>query len=619
MCGIAGIVTNDPNLPVAELLAIMQDALAHRGPDGLGAKCSQVGHWRVGLAHTRLAILDLSEAGAQPMADPSGCAWITYNGEIYNYSTLRAELTGEYPFRSDTDTEVILAGFRKWGRSFVRKLRGMYALALMNVPERCLLLARDPFGMKPLYVWHREGLLLFASEVRAILATGLVPRRLNPAGIADYLATGSISEPHSIISDIELLEAGSLLEIDLNADPLDLRQSSCEPIYRLDLPRPECREAAVEDLNGRLAESVRAHMVSDVPTGVFLSGGVDSTAIVRLARDVTPQLKTFTVTFSESEFAEAAAARSIARAYDTVHEEIHLTEGDVLNRLDQALSSLDQPSVDGLNTYMISAAVRSAGIGVALSGLGGDELFGGYPSFGRASLARKLTLLPTPFRRSAARWSQAFGDRIPARKARELLHGDLSGEDVYRVSRQLFGMAEITQLAPAVRNCYDCLTSPPELPTMSRLSWLELSGYMRNTLLRDTDNMSMTHSLEVRMPFVDREIVPYVLALPDDWKTNPGRPKSLLVDALAIPAAVWKRRKMGFTLPISRWLLAGLCRTANAVMNDDAMFRNVGLEGAQARSVWNLYQERPQPSGWSRPWALFVLARWASDKKVQLC
>lgn len=440
MCGIAGILTlatsrdrlacvlsGKPS--VVEYLSPMVRDIGHRGPDDQGIEVIRAGTAHVGLGNTRLAILDLSPAGHQPMRDPATENWITYNGEIYNFKELREELNdrdqrsevrGQQDskeqraeseglesgtqraetdggtqslalspqssvehWKSNTDTEVILRAYARWGRDCVHHLRGMFAFALWDASRHELFLARDPFGIKPLYYYQTKELFLFASEIRALLASESIPRRLSLEGLSSYLNYGSVQEPLTIIEGVRSLLPGHyvLVNTEGTVEVTDIDYAG-EAMADDSMPRLCNRREAATTLRYDLEESVRLHLVSDVPVGVFLSGGIDSSALVALIGQVTGERpKTFSVVFGEKEFSEASYASLVANRFNTEHHEIPLLEDELLNMLPEALGAMDQPTMDGINTYVVSRAVREAGITVALSGLGGDELFADTRAF----------------------------------------------------------------------------------------------------------------------------------------------------------------------------------------------------------------------------------------------
>jgi asparagine synthase (glutamine-hydrolysing) len=598
MCSISGVFRI-----FADAVVKMNEAQRHRGPDDQGV----VNLGPVVLGNTRLAIIDTSAAGHQPMHDPETGNWITYNGETYNFKELRAEIGGEWV--SSTDTEVVLRGYGKWGVDVFHKLRGMFALALWDNQKQQLLLARDPLGIKPLYYYSTKDQFVFASELRALLATGLVPRHIDPAGVDSYLANGSIAAPLTIVEGIKQLLPGHYLQVSAN------ERREVEFV----VPKREAvagkRKDAVARLRAELEESVRLHLVSDVPLGVFLSGGMDSSALVALtSRYQTPQ--TFSVVFDEPAFSEAPFSRAVAEKFQTHHHEIRLTENQLIEMLPAAIAAIDQPTIDGINTFVVSKAVKNAGITVALSGLGGDELFAGYPSFRRAV---RLASMPQATRRVLRAASGvgkiAVNGSVQRQKFWQLANSEGTAEDVYRISRQLFPTSTATQITGRESNCRGGPPWPPHSPDIvNAISQLELNGYMTNTLLRDTDAMSMAHSLEVRVPFVDVNVVNYVLSLPGAWKLRNDSPKPLLADALGdlLPRDFLARPKMGFTLPFEKWLQQNLRHEVSSVLENAGPI----LNSEAVKKIWRNFLEKPRAVGWSRPWSLYVLAKWCEINGV---
>ena len=620
MCSIAGILGRCEK----EVVVRMNEAQRHRGPDDQGV----VQFGELVLGNTRLAIIDTSAAGHQPMHDPETGNWITYNGETYNFKELRRELGGEWS--SNTDTEVVLRAYGKWGVDVFRRLRGMFALAIWDNQRQRLILARDPLGIKPLYYYAGNEQLIFASELRALLASGLVPRRLSSAGVDSYLADGSVAAPLTIVEGVKQLLPGHYLEV---SDPVELKEiefaaPQCEEV-------PDSRDEAVARLRAELEESVRLHLVSDVPLGVFLSGGMDSSALVALMSRVSKRRpKTFSVVFDEPTFTESPFSRAVATRFETDHEEIRLSEERLLGMLPDALASIDQPTMDGINTFVVSQAVKNAGIIVALSGLGGDELFAGYPSFRRALKVDSLSRTARGIIRTVS--SVAKNGSVQRHKFRQLMNSEGTPADVYRISRQLFSTDSVMQLIEgrprsAARTIIQAgrhacivvgaaLRGRPTSDVINQISVLELNGYMSNTLLRDTDAMSMAHSLEVRVPFVDTKLVDYVLSLPGEWKLDRGSagPKPLLADALSdlLPRDFLARPKMGFTLPFEKWLQQNLRKEVSSVLEDASMLSGPALNSGAVQKLWRNFLHKPRAVGWSRPWSLYVLAKWCELNRV---
>ena len=591
----------------------MNAAQVHRGPDDSGfAKC-KFPNGEVVLGNTRLAIIDTSPAGHQPMNDPETGNCITYNGETYNFKELRREI-GSEPGVSNTDTEVVLHAYRKWGVDAFRRMRGMFALAIWDNANQQLVLARDPLGIKPLYYFVAKDRLLFASELRALLASQLTPRRLSAAGIDSYLATGSVESPLTIVEGIKQLLPGHYLRVKVtNGIELDEVKFTAP----VDVSSPSNRAEAVAQLRSELEETVRLHLVSDVPLGVFLSGGMDSSALVALMSRVSDQRpKTFSIVFDENTFTEAPFSRAVAERFNTDHSEIRLSEQRLIDLLPDAITAIDQPTMDGINTFVVSGAVKEAGVTVALSGLGGDELFAGYPSF------RRAMKLSSPMSKGVLRVASGLGKfashgSVQRQKFWQLANSECRPEDVYRISRQLFSRDSVTRMTG--RSPYESNGHHHSSDIVNTISRLELKGYMTNTLLRDTDAMSMAHSLEVRVPFVDTKLVDYVLSLPGEWKMGRNSvPKPLLADALAdlLPRDFLARPKMGFTLPFEKWLQRNLRTEVSSVLRDSSRVFMSGLDVKTVEKVWDDFVEKPRAVGWSRPWSLYVLAQWCSINRV---
>ncbi|SRR5579884_131780 len=626
MCGICGVYqerASDPAL-LAAATTRMAAALAHRGPDDEGVWVDPAG--RIALGNRRLAIIDLSPAGHQPMTDPSGQVVLTYNGEIYNFRELRRELEASgYRFRSHTDTEVILALYLRDGLEMCRRLRGMFALALWDGRSERLVLARDRLGIKPLYYAHRDGRWLFASEIRAIRASGLVSPTVNPRALVAFLCLGSVPGPTTAFEDVWELPPASMLTV-RGTGPSEVRR-----YWDMPGPAPTERDAAAaaEELRERLRDAVACHLVSDVPLGVFLSGGVDSGALVAMMYESGhARIRTFSIRFPELQFDEGAEAARVAARYGTEHAAREIRGEDVAADLDQIVAAMDQPTIDGVNTYYVSRLARESGTIVALSGIGGDELFCGYPSFG---------LVPR-----VLAW-QRMGARLPV--GRSIVAAVLAAIPSYRSAK----LRESLQQAPTIQSAYltvrglltreeliDLLTPgplrdaareldaafalggfAPALPDdpLAATAVLEMRGYMHNQLLRDTDAMSMAHSVEVRVPFLDHPLVEFALGLPRSIRADGRPPKWLLLKALGHHVHRGpSRSKRGFTFPLGAWLRGSLRdAVADAIRRSATVFRPEAVHRLQARFEAGRVH-------WSRLWAIVVLSRWLAaageDRRV---
>jgi asparagine synthase (glutamine-hydrolysing) len=616
MCSISGIISRRGVHDCATAVARMNVALRHRGPDDSGiVSIPNSAQNDVCLGNTRLSIIDITTAGHQPMHDEATGNWITYNGETYNFRELRHEIGDEFGrWNSNTDTEVVLRAYRKWGFAAFAKLRGMFALAIWDAAKNELLLARDRYGIKPLYYHQNNDSLIFASEVRALLASELVDRKLSRSGVASYLNFGSIQAPLTIVEGVRSLLPGQYMLVD---EDFETRIGTFVENHTESNP-PRDRHEAIARLRADLEESVRFHLVSDVPLGVFLSGGMDSSALVALMSRVTEEKpKTFSVIFEEEKFTEQSYSRAVAEKFGTEHCEIHLDEQRLFDMLPAALAALDQPTMDGTNTYVVSKAVKEAGVTVALSGLGGDELFAGYPSFNRSLRVAKMSPVTKGLLRAVSGVGSILLNGTNARKKFwQLFASPGTPSDVYRITRQLFSPSEIERLT---------LTSPPGpikagspvTDPINAISHLELTGYMANTLLRDTDSMSMAHSLEVRVPFVDQEIIESVLALPGEWKLSDQEadtPKPMLADAMSdlLGRDFLRRPKMGFTLPLENWTQSRLRQEISNVLAAGA----AAFDQHVALNTWQSFLKAPRAIGWTRPWSLYVLAKWCQLNNV---
>ena len=552
--------------------------MAARGPDGKGLWVSP--DELVGFGHRRLSIIDLTEAGAQPMTSADGRFVITFNGEIYNYRDLRRSLeaTGRV-FSSQSDTEVLLHLFAEKGDAMARELRGMFAIAIWDSLRRSLLLMRDPYGIKPLYYSDDGRTLRFASQVKALLAPGGVSRERDPAGQVGFFLFGHVPEPFTIYRAIRALPAGSLLTIDRRGVGEVRRYHSiagtyCEAETHTSPPGAPGEQRASSGLREALLESVRYHLVADVPVGAFLSAGIDSGALVGLMRDAGQQdIQTITLSFAEfrgSADDEAPLAAEVARLYGTRHATRVVSESEFASDLPRILDAMDQPSIDGVNTWFVSKAAHELGLKVVVSGLGGDELFGGYPSF--KDIPNWVRLLGAPSRIPlVGRMSRALAERIGGAlglnpKAAGLLEFGGTYAGAYLLRRGLFMPWELARvLEPGVVRAGLARLSPldhiaaelqpaPQSPQV-RVAVLESSLYMRNQLLRDTDWAGMAHSLEVRIPLVDSVLLSKVarLGLPAAGRAS----KRLLanVPRRPLPQRVTERAKTGFGIPVGRWML----------------------------------------------------------------
>lgn len=626
MCGINGLIGIEGFLPDENDVRKMNMCLAHRGPDNDGIYNGRT----VIFGHRRLSILDLSEAGNQPFFSPDKRYVLVYNGEIYNFKSLREELKDEFDFTTGTDTEVILAAWQKWGLGFLDRFNGMFAFAIHDTETGETLLVRDRMGIKPLYYSITDDVIIFSSEMRSMLASGKVKRRISPEGLVDYLRYQTVHAPNTIVNGVRMLMPGHFMKINSQGE-VEIKQ-----YWDLTETDPEVRSYTKtkikKDIKDKFFQSVEKRMVSDVPFGAFLSGGIDSSAVVGAMSEVSSgKINTFCVTFEEDHFSEATYARHIADKFNTIHRPIHLRPKDFLDLLPEALRSMDHPSGDGPNTYVVSKVTREAGITMALSGLGGDELFAGYDIFklsGELEAKKWLQGYPKFLKKMGGTLLRNLRPGVASSKIAELLLLDyFELAYTYPLSRQVLLDRDIVRLLHTetlppnkvfntAQNLIAYGTKGFDLPFLSKVSVLEISTYMQNVLLRDTDQMSMAHSLEVRVPFLDHELVRYVLSVPDKYK-YPHTPKQLLIESLGdlLPEEIVNRKKMGFTFPWEHWMKGELKQFVEERIN---RFGSRGI--IHDRVIQNMYQRflKGDPRvTWSRIWPLVVLENWLEENKIE--
>ena len=644
MCGIAGIIGR-PDEHNFAALGRMNDAMAHRGPDASGTWVSAKDSrgWGALLAHRRLSILDLSPAGSQPMVDPLTGHVVVFNGEIYNFRELRRRLEAEgQEFQSTGDTAVMLRALGLHGPEAVGWLRGMFAFACWNPKERRLLLARDPLGIKPLYLARSPDpdagwSLAFASELRALLASGLLGApRLDPWAVASSVWNGFVVGPGTAVKGVELLWPGRLLEFDGEGE--EVRQ---QDFWRLPdrSPNSTMDEAG---LSAVLEEALRLHLASDVPLAVFLSSGVDSSVVANLAqRAAGNPIHTFTLAFEEQELNEGPAAKRIAAAIGTEHHEVVLTEERFLENMEAALDSLDQPTFDGLNAYYISRAIRETGFTVALSGTGGDELFGGYTSFRNLPTlhrwSRRAAWTPRSLQEAAAKlatWPlRRSGETVPpqtrwAKLPEMVRHGD-DLLALYQLAYALFlpgfqqellapDFAEaLADGLPAAMRQRISVETKGRTP-LSAISVMEQRLFLGERLLRDNDAASMACSLEQRVPLVDQVLFESVDRLRDHARYHPLGKKAMLrrIGLRGLDPALFERPKSGFVLPFDGWIRRGLRDAMDQTLRDPQAIAAVGLNPAAVERLWRAFLEGAPGMYWSRIWSIYVFIRWCHRNRV---
>lgn len=619
MCGIAGIFGVADHGTVKRMI----DAMAHRGPDDEGIYLDKENH--VALGHRRLSIIDPSPAGHQPMSYDNGRYWIVHNGEIYNFAEIRSELEKKgYPFSSSTDTEVILASYAEWGKACLHRFRGMFAFAVWDEYKRSLLLARDRFGIKPLYYSQSSDRFIFASEIKTMLASGLVSKKIDRQAVWDYLSLAAIPPPRTILAEVSALLPGHYIIIDESGicehQYWDLAANSNDIASSYQWSYQEAKR----ELRKILDETIKLHMISDVPVGAFLSGGIDSTAIVGLmSQHLNRPLKTYSVGFDgqDSQHSELPWARIASKRFRTDHYEIIVSPKDVINEFDRFIESIDQPSGDGINTYFVSKAARE-GVTVVLSGLGGDELFGGYPHF--LQFIRAQRFLPEGnkiFRKVL----QTIGSTLPSKWRRDLEFMCRSPIDRHASIRECYSEAKKSLLMSDnykkgfhfddISGFYLRYIRPTLTPVKST-TYVETKGYMAHTLLRDSDATSMIHSLELRVPLVDHVLAEFVFQLPDEFKVSNKRTKIILIDAIndIVPKPIVQRSKKGFKLPIANWLAGPLKELRNDIFDHGS--RDLLFDPMMLRNIMKDFDEGRIP--YMRVWSIMILSAWMNANGCEL-
>lgn len=620
MCGINGIYSKSSVAEPLELVRRMNACIAHRGPDADGTWQNQ----KVVLGHRRLSIIDTSPAGNQPFFSQDKQIVVVFNGEIYNYLELKSELSGEYSFQTSSDTEVLIAAYLKWGIQCLDKFFGMFAFALWDNRDESLYIVRDRLGIKPLYFYNGNDALIFSSEIRAILSTGLVPRKISDNSLFDYLRYQTVHAPNTIIDNVNMLLPGHFLHIQKgvikNHTWWSLNKNARRDVVSFD------RWKLKSDIHDLLSSSVELRMRADVPFGAFLSGGIDSSILVGLMSKISTQkVKTFSVIFDEKEYDESSYSTEIAKSFATDHTPIHIKANEFLKLLPEALLAMDHPGGDGPNTYAISKVTHERGIKMAITGLGGDELFAGYDVFKRLKKLEDnywLKMSPKFARTLAGAAFRALKPSIASDKIAESLSlPNVDFVNLYPLIRKVFDDTQIEKLLTIKNPGIDIVKTlsaeahASGLDLLSKVSIAEMSTYMQNVLLRDADQMSMAHALELRVPFLDHRLVEYLLGVSDNEK-YPHSPKQLLTEAFEglIPQDIIHRPKMGFTFPWGHWMKNELRSFCEIQLHSLASLPQ--FHAPEIELLWQKFLKSDPRITWSRVWPLVVLGHWTKQHDV---
>jgi asparagine synthase (glutamine-hydrolysing) len=618
MCGVAGIIGDWRRENHGEWLDLMKSAMVHRGSDDHGTHVVD----NCTLGHQRLSIIDTGVSGHQPMISNDQKVVIVFNGEIYNFIELKQLLKSEYDFKTHSDTEVIIAAYQRWGRDFVKYLNGMFAIAIYDQEKHELLMVRDRLGEKPLYWIEHENTLFFSSEIRSLLSAQVIDPVVDETALMQYVTYQTVWNPRTIVKDVfsflpgemKIWSGGKFTESFQYWSPQELESAQ----------EKDSRELVQKIVRGHLERSVEWRMRSDVPFGAFLSGGVDSSVIVGLMAQYSHHaVSTFSIGFEEKQFDESEYAQLIAKKYNTDHHTIVLRANDFLSGIIPALDAMDHPSGDGVNSYVVAKVTREQGVKMALSGLGGDEVFGGYPIFGRLKNSdfwrSKMPSVAVHSRVLKSLLSMKW-NAVQVNRMMNFL-GSTSKDDfaMYKADRTLTdlqAMQEFSEEQFAEIFPLSAWRDKGKGQLYQSISAAEMSSYMSHVLLRDGDQMSMAHTLEVRVPFLDHELIEYVLGLSDELKIG-SWDKNLLIQSCSdlLPREIYDRKKKGFTFPWESWMrgpLVSFCSDALSDIFDIPIFSTLELE-----EQWNRFLLGDKKVPWNYFWHLVVLSHWLKKNNVR--
>lgn len=618
MCGINVLYTSR-SIDRSSIITKMNDSIAHRGPDNSDFYSDD----SISLGHTRLSIVDLSKKGNQPMYSNDKRYIIVFNGEIYNFNELRSKL--KYNFRTSTDTEVVLASYLKWGKECLNHFNGMFAFAIWDKIDKELFIARDRLGIKPLYYYFGESIFIFSSEIRSILKSNLIKKKVCVEGLNEYLKFQTVNYPNTIVKDVKVLEPASFI-VFKNFKLINKSHYWYPKKNELNLNNYSYDKLKTKVLE-ELTRSVKFRMFSDVDSGAFLSGGIDSSAIVGLMSKLSnKKIKTFNISFDDKEFSESKYARLVSKHFNTDHTEINLKPEDFLNYIPNALNNMDHPSGDGPNSWVVSKFTKEEGVKMVFSGLGGDELFAGYKSFKRLKILNNLKFIqnsPKTLKNALSIGFNYFEGGLAAAKFEALMKmKSYNFKENYLLTRQTL---LDSQLVKIFKSKYYNKKINQRISIkgynfenshfLSKISIAEFDTYMNNVLLRDTDQMSMAHGLEVRVPFLDHNFVELILAINDKNK-YPKTTKKLLIDSLQglLPREIYDRPKMGFTFPWEKWLKNELFNFSDNLIN--SLSKRKYFNEKEIKSLWFDFSNGSQRVSFSRLWPLIVLEYWLINNEI---
>ena len=619
MCGINGIYNHKSLKDVENKVKLMNSLTKHRGPDYSNIYLDS----SVCIGHNRLSIIDLDSKSNQPFISEDENLVLSYNGEIYNFLELKEELSKSYDFKTKSDTEVIIAAYSLWGIEMVYKFNGMFSFALWDKSKEELFLCRDRFGIKPLYYIEVNQSIIFSSSIKALKSFSHEELKIKEDDLLDFLQYGTVHQPNTILDKVKSVPRGSFLM----AGNQETKIFEYWNLFESNNSNKITSEP-LKTVNKLLLESVEKRLISDVPYGIFLSGGIDSSILVAAASKVSTQkVNTFSIVFKEKGFDERKFSRQIASKYKTNHLELELNPEEILQQIEEPFKFMDHPSVDGINTFFISKQVHNQGFKMALSGAGSDELFAGYPVFKEVfELENKKWLysFPPQLRNIFGKLLQLRNKSLKSHKIAEILNLKLLELPYfYPIFRKIFANNTIYKLCDIKNistenypfnwafNNLDTNNIGANYSLISKISALEIETYLQNVLLRDADQMGMANSLEIRVPFLDHNLVEYVLSLPNELK-YPIYPKKLLIDSTKgwIPDEIIHRKKMGFVLPWEKWMkneLSSFCEESLLNLEDFSIFNM-----SQVNLLWKDFVKGNPYINWLQIWSLVVLGKWTA-------
>ena len=603
MCGILGVSSinqKDKNVFLSAFSAI-----THRGRNN--QDYVYLDEHKTYFGHTRLSILDTSDSANQPMWDSTGQFLIIFNGEVYNFKEIKEKIQNikKISWKSSGDTEVVIEAYALWGPKCIEMFRGFFAFSIYDSKTGDIFIVRDRLGIKPLYYFHDESGIVFASEIRPFEKLNII-RGLNKNSFSGYLRYGSFVSKETPYEGIQMLEPGHSLFYRKAANSIEKK---CYWSINWSDKYDATREEILKIIQNELLNSVNLRLISDVPLGVFLSGGIDSSAVVSLAKEFRSDIDTFSVVYEDQGYSEKTYIDKVVQRFGTRHHEIRLGYKDLLSIFEEYASSLDIPSVDGLNTFLISHYTKKAGITVALSGLGGDELFAGYPMFSEAKRVNSFySIAPYPARRQLGKLISKLATNSRLNRVGELLQKTKNYDHYLAMKREIFSDNDINALLGSdfLSTRLPSFCSRDAIEPIDQVSAFELCRYMSDTLLRDGDNMSMSAGLEIRFPLIDHKLVEVLAKTPTEYKIDRNKPKNLLVDALPtpIPDACIYRPKMGFTLPLENWLRKEeIVNYMNPIMNSNSSIVDTEI----MKKYWNSFLNRESGNSFAKIWSLYSL------------